>query len=178
MTKGEVWRVRITPAPEHAQSGERPAIILQDGPLIASLPTVLIVPFTSKPAASRFACTLLVHPDQQNGLAAPSVALVFQLRALDKRDCLQRLGVLNQPTLDQVLALLDRLTEALIASFSPCPTFPTASTTPSITPRRWPAGPVTSRPWAKPPTAATAAAVKSSYSGSPSHDRLAAILDQ
>jgi mRNA interferase MazF len=109
MTKGEVWRVRIPPAPGHAQTGERPAIIVQDGPLIASLPTVLIVPFTSIQSAARFACTLFVQPDQQNGLTAPSVALVFQLRALDKRNCLHQVGVLDGPTLDPVFALLDLL---------------------------------------------------------------------
>jgi mRNA-degrading endonuclease toxin of MazEF toxin-antitoxin module len=35
---------------------------------------------------------------------------VFQIRALDQRDCLRRLGVLEDQMLDQVLALLDQLT--------------------------------------------------------------------
>ena len=30
MKRGEVWRVRIPPALGHAQTGERPAVILQD----------------------------------------------------------------------------------------------------------------------------------------------------
>jgi mRNA interferase MazF len=71
---------------------------------------VLLVPFTGNQAATRFAGTLLVQPDGQNGLTSPSVALVFQLSALDKRDCLRRLGVLDAVTLDQVLLLLDQLT--------------------------------------------------------------------
>jgi mRNA interferase MazF len=110
MTRGEVWRVRIPYASGHAQAGERPAIVVQADPLIASLPTVLIVPFTSTAGASRFAGTLTVSPDAQNGLSLPSVALVFQLRALDKREFVQRLGVLDAQTLDQVFALLDQLT--------------------------------------------------------------------
>lgn len=109
MKKGEVWRVRIPPAPGHAQTGERPAVILQDGPLIASLPTVVVVPFTSSAGASRFDCTLLVQPDAQNGLTLPSVALVFQIRALDKRNCVQRLGALDDVALDQIFALVDKL---------------------------------------------------------------------
>ncbi len=109
MRRGEVWRVRIPFAPGHAQAGDRPALIVQNDPLIASLPTVLIVPFTSTPAAARFSGTLVVPPHGQNGLTMPSVALVFQLRALDKRDCLQRLGVLDADTLDGVLALIDQL---------------------------------------------------------------------
>lgn len=89
---------------------DRPAVILQEDLFIASLPTVFIVPFTSTQAAARFDGTLVVHPDNQNGLTVTSVALVFQLRAPDKRNCLQPLGVLDAATLDQVFAMLDQLT--------------------------------------------------------------------
>jgi mRNA interferase MazF len=109
MTRGEVWRVRIPLAPGHAQAGTRPALIVQNDSLIASLPTVLIIPFTSTSGAARFPGTIAVSPDGQNGLTVPSVALVFQLRALDKRDCQQRIGVLDSKTLDGVLALIDQL---------------------------------------------------------------------
>jgi len=110
MRKGEVWRVRLPFASGHTQAGERPAIIVQDDPFNASLPTILVVPFTSNQAATRFAGTLVVQPDAQNGLTAPSVALIFQLSALDKRDCIRRLGELDQGSLDQVYVLLDQLT--------------------------------------------------------------------
>jgi mRNA interferase MazF len=110
MNRGEVWRVRIPPAPGHAQTGERPAIIVQDDAFTPALPTVLIVPFTSNLAATRFPATLVVQDDTQNGLSNPSVALVFQIRALDKRGFLRRLGILDQQTLDQVFAILDQLT--------------------------------------------------------------------
>jgi mRNA interferase MazF len=86
------------------------ARLVQAAPFIASLPTVLIVPFTSTLAAARFAGTLVVQPEGQNGLTVPSVALVFQLRAVDKRDCIQRLGILHIQTLEQILVLLDQLT--------------------------------------------------------------------
>jgi mRNA interferase MazF len=75
-----------------------------------SLPTTLIVPLTSKLVASRFDGTLLIQPDQHNGLTAPSVAMVFQMRSLDQRNCLKQLGILDAATLDQIFALLDRLT--------------------------------------------------------------------
>jgi mRNA interferase MazF len=110
MKRGEVWRVRLPSTPGHTQAGERPAIIVQGDSFIRSLPTVLIVPLTSTSAALRFAGTLFVPPDSQNGLTMPSVALVFQLSAVDKRNCLQRLGLLAPQALDQVLTLLDRLT--------------------------------------------------------------------
>ncbi len=109
MKRGEIWRVRLPPSSGHAQAGDRPAVIVQNVASFSSLPTVLIVPLTSSPAATRFPGTVLVQPDGQNGLTHPSVALAFQLRALDRRDCLLRLGIVDVPTLDRIVALIDQL---------------------------------------------------------------------
>jgi mRNA interferase MazF len=110
MRRGEIWRVRLPFAPGHRQAGERPAVVVQEDSFLATLPTVLLIPFTGNQTATRFAGTLLVQPDSQNGLTSPSVALVFQLSALDKRDCLRRVGVLDMSTLQQVMTMLDKLT--------------------------------------------------------------------
>jgi mRNA-degrading endonuclease toxin of MazEF toxin-antitoxin module len=109
MHQGEIWRVRLPFAAGHAQAGERPALIVQNDAHVAQLPTVLIVPFTGTMAAARFPGTLLVQPDGHNGLSTASVALVFQVRALDKRDFLCRLGEVDAAMLSQVLALLGQL---------------------------------------------------------------------
>ena len=84
MKKGEVWRVRLPSVPGHTQAGIRPAVLLQDDQATAGLPTVLIIPFPATQAALRFPGTLAVQPDGQNGLTVHSVALVFQLTAIDK----------------------------------------------------------------------------------------------
>ncbi len=109
MKKGEIWRVTIPPAPGHAQTGERPAIILQELNYNNSLPTTLIVPLTSKLAAARFDGTLAIQPNLQNGLTVPSVALVFQMRTLDQRNCLRPIGTLDDQTVDQLIDVLVRL---------------------------------------------------------------------
>jgi mRNA interferase MazF len=110
MKRGEVWRVNFPSVPGHAQAGIRPAVIVQDDNATASLPTVLVVPLTGSQAAARFPGTLPVPQDHNNGLTMPSVALVFQLIAVDQRYCLQRLGVLDPAALDQVFAQMDKLT--------------------------------------------------------------------
>jgi mRNA-degrading endonuclease toxin of MazEF toxin-antitoxin module len=110
MKRGEVWQVSLPAAPGHVQTGDRPAIIIQDDAFNALLPTVLVVPFTGNFAAQRFPGTLLVLPDGQNGLTKPSLALVFQARVLDLRDCLKRLGRVAPVVLADILAVLDRLT--------------------------------------------------------------------
>jgi mRNA interferase MazF len=83
---------------------------VQEDHATAALPTLLIVPFTATQAALRFPGTLAVSPDGQNGLVVPSVALVFQLTAIDKSNCLQPLGVLDPVTLDRIFVELDTLT--------------------------------------------------------------------
>ena len=110
MKRSEVWRVHLPFVPGHTQAGIRPAVIVQEDQTAASLPTVLIVPFTGRQAATRFPGTVLVQPDSQNGLTVPSVALVFQLTAIDRINCLQPLGVLDPVTIDQIFAELDKLT--------------------------------------------------------------------
>jgi mRNA interferase MazF len=108
MKRSEVWRVHLPAVPGHTQAGIRPAVIVQEDQVTASIPTVLIVPFTGTIAATRFPGTVLVQPDAQNGLTVPSVALVFQLTAIDRNNCLQRLGILDPVTLDQIFAELDK----------------------------------------------------------------------
>lgn len=110
MRRGEVWRVRLPPASGHAQSGDRPALVVQNDPFTAALPTVIVVPFTGNLAAARFAGTLRVDPDGKNGLTKPSIALAFQVRAIDQRDYVQRLGEINAAALAAVTALIQHLT--------------------------------------------------------------------
>jgi mRNA interferase MazF len=109
MHRGEIWRVRLPQPDGREQAGERPAIIVQEDALIQSLPMVLMVPLTGALSAGRFDGTLVIQPDDQNGLTMPSVALVFQMRALDKARFLQRMGTLDAATLDQIFATLDKL---------------------------------------------------------------------
>ena len=109
MRKGEVWQTDLPFLPGHAQTGQRPSVIVQDDSFLAKLPTLLIVPFTSSRNATRFPGTILVQPDGRNGLTVSSIALVFQMRALDKRYFLHRLGVLEAATLDQIFTEPDKL---------------------------------------------------------------------
>lgn len=109
MKRGEVWRVSLPGATGHVQAGDRPALVVQHDDLTAVLPTVLVVPFTGTLAATRFAGTLRVDPNGTNGLTVPSVALAFQLRAVDQRDCTHRLGEVDDATLTAVLDLIRAL---------------------------------------------------------------------
>lgn len=47
------------------------------------IPTVIVVPGTTKLAAARYPHTVRTGPDATNGLAADTVFLAFQLQAAD-----------------------------------------------------------------------------------------------
>jgi mRNA-degrading endonuclease toxin of MazEF toxin-antitoxin module len=107
MTVGEIRWVEMPTRGGHAQAGRRPAIIIQQ---TVTLPTVLLIPLTSQQDALRFAGTILVEPDEQNGLRQPSVALVFQLTAVDKKFINARIGMVSTTALKEIWSAFDELT--------------------------------------------------------------------
>ncbi len=102
MEIGDIYQVEIPPSNGHEQAGTRPAIIVQATGFSERLPTVLIVPLTSKLAAQGFPATFLVQPDAENRLSLPSVVLAFQLRAIDKRRLRQKIGRLSAAHLQEL----------------------------------------------------------------------------
>ena len=107
MTVGDLYWVEFPARGGRAQAGRRPAIILQ---MVSTLPTTLLVPLTSQLDALRFPGTILVEPDRDNGLRRPSVALVFQLTAVDSRFVTERMGNVSERVLDEIFSALDELT--------------------------------------------------------------------
>jgi mRNA interferase MazF len=102
MEIGDIYTVEIPASDGHEQAGTRPAIVVQDPQYEVQLSTVLIVPLTSRLAAQAFPGTFLIRPTSRNGLSVPSVALVFQLRAIDKRRLKRKMGRLSAAHLAQL----------------------------------------------------------------------------
>jgi mRNA interferase MazF len=99
MQEGDIYLVEIPLSGGREQGGLKPAIIVQ---AIGSekVPTVLIVPLTSKLKAAEFPFTFVIKPDQFNNLDVTSVVLVFQLRAIDKRRLKSKIGKIEQAKLE------------------------------------------------------------------------------
>jgi mRNA-degrading endonuclease toxin of MazEF toxin-antitoxin module len=53
---------------------------------------------------------MLIHTTAENGLPQASVALVFQLRAIDRRRVQERIGSVSGAVLHELFAELDKLT--------------------------------------------------------------------
>lgn len=107
MKKGELWLVRIPALGGRSQHGTRPAIVLAD----PKLPVAVIIPCTSNLQALRFRFTVRLHPTSKNGLETESVALAFQLFAIDRQFFETKLGTLEKPLMEE----LDRTLKQLLS---------------------------------------------------------------
>lgn len=113
MNRGDVVRVELPrPAgpPGREQFGSRPAIVLQNDRDSENLSTVLIVPLTSRLAATRFPGAFTVSPTDGNGLDVESVVLTHQLRAIDRGRIQGVIGRLDSSD----LAMLESQTRSLL----------------------------------------------------------------
>lgn len=95
MKKGELWSVELPSTNGHEQAGTRPAAVLAD----TEVGVAIVVPFTSNLQALRFPYTVEVKPSKENGLNSVSVALVFQIRAIDKKRLKGKIGCLEESSL-------------------------------------------------------------------------------
>src|SRR5262247_4285288 len=107
---GDIHWVDLPAANGREQRGRRPAVVLQDDDYGRNLPVVLVVPLTTARAAMRFAGTTLIRPTAENGLLQASVALVFQLRAIDRRRIQERIGTVSAEVVNAIFEELGKLT--------------------------------------------------------------------
>jgi len=109
MQEGDIYLVEIPASNGHEQAGFRPAIIIQSSG-IEKVPTVLVIPLTSHIKTTGFPFTLLIEPDRNNNLNVASVALLFQLRAIDKKRLKNKLGEIS---LNQLKIIKQKLCEIM-----------------------------------------------------------------
>ena len=98
MQKGEIRLVEIPVGNGHEQTGIRPVIILSD----VEANIAIVIPFTSNLHALQYPHTVEVSPSESNGLKTDFVALVFQLRAIDKKRIKDKLGALENKKIIKV----------------------------------------------------------------------------
>lgn len=105
MRKGEIWIVDIPGLGGHEQQGTRPAIIIADiVPLLA-----IVIPCTSNLHALRFPSTASIDPSSKNGFSVSSVALVLQIRAIDKKRLKKRIGILEKRVMQDIDMMLKKM---------------------------------------------------------------------
>jgi len=108
MKIGDIRWVELPDVGGREQSGRRPAIILQDDSYAASLPTTIVVPLSAI-AALRFPGTAQVKATHSSGLRTDSVALVFQIRAIDRGRIKEAIGEVSILEVAEIQAELAKL---------------------------------------------------------------------
>ncbi len=91
------------------QGGRRPAVLVISDSAIPNNPMVMIVPLTTATAAKRFPFTFEIPPTSENGLTAPSIALVFQLSAADRTHVGRIIGNLEDNHISQINEMMRKL---------------------------------------------------------------------
>jgi len=100
MARGDVLLVSLPASDKREQSGRRPAVAVQTD--VTGEPMLIVAPVTSNLSALRFAFSVLIEPTPENGLTLPSVVMVFQMRAIDKRRIVRQLGKMSQQDMTRI----------------------------------------------------------------------------
>ena len=104
MAFGDVLLIDLPDSDGREQSGRRPGIAVQADR--AGEPLLMIAPVTSNLNAARYRFVLQINPSVENGLSALSVVMLFQMRALDKRRIVRRLGTLGADDLLKLRSII------------------------------------------------------------------------
>lgn len=63
----------------------------------------MIIPITSSLSALRFSFTVKIEPSNLNGLTLSSVVMVFQIRAIDRKRIIKKIGDLKSKYLNRLM---------------------------------------------------------------------------
>lgn len=112
MTRGDIAYINLPLVTgSRTQGGRRPAVLVIADKALRGNPMIMIVPLTTTLAAARFPFTFQIEPSPQNGLSAPSIALVFQLCAADRTHLDSVIGHLE----DHHLLMIDTMMQQMLS---------------------------------------------------------------
>lgn len=109
--RGEVWLVNLDPTVGAEIRKTRPAVVVSSD-AVGILPVKLVAPITDW--KDRYAYTswhVRLDPDASNGLSKASVVDALQLRGVDTRRLVKRLGRLSAATMDEIAAVIASIVE-------------------------------------------------------------------
>jgi mRNA interferase MazF len=99
--RGEIWITNLDPTQGSEQAGVRPVIIFQNDLVSRFSTTTIAIPLTTNQRRANLPLCLLI-PQGNGGLSQDSVALCFQMRALDKTRLISKIGQLSPEIIAQL----------------------------------------------------------------------------
>src|SRR2546422_7196159 len=99
--RGEVYLVTFDPTIGSEIQRPRPAIIMQNDVANRHSPITIVAAITSQFEEPLYPTEVLITPPE-GGLTTPSVALLNQIRSIDRRRLVRRLGRVRAETMERV----------------------------------------------------------------------------
>lgn len=106
--RGDIYYADLSPVVGSEQGGIRPVLIVQNDMGNRYSPTVIAAAITSRTGKTKLPTHIEVSAtegtagDNRSGLAKNSVILLEQIRTIDKRRLKERMGKLDDQTMQQV----------------------------------------------------------------------------
>jgi mRNA interferase MazF len=100
--RGEVWLVALDPTVGHEIKKTRPALVIQNDVGNRHSPLTIVAAMTSKVALVPYPVEVVVEPTRANGLQVPSAIRLDQIRTVDRRRLIRRMGVVGAAIQGQV----------------------------------------------------------------------------
>lgn len=99
--RGDIFLVDLSPVVGTEQAGIRPALVIQIDRANVASPHTVIVPFTTRIKDARLPSHVRI-PAGVGGLAEESVLLCEQIRVIDKRRLVRKMGSVGEEQLSEV----------------------------------------------------------------------------
>ena len=99
--RGEIWLVNLDPTIGHEIKKSRPAVIIQNDLGNKYSPITIIAPITSQNLEKIYPIEVLLA-EGNSGLKKDSKVLLNQIRAVDKRRIIKKLGKVDKEIIDKI----------------------------------------------------------------------------
>ena len=99
--RGEIVVANLEPVEGSEQGGIRPVLIIQNDTLNKHAPTTIIAPITSKIYTQEYPTNVIIKKEDSH-LKLDSTILLNQIRTVDKKRILKKIGLLDNFIMNKV----------------------------------------------------------------------------
>ena len=99
--RGDIFLINLEPVKGSEQGGVRPCLIIQNDYGNKFSPLTIIAPITSKKFSKNYSTNVFISEDE-SGLDKDSTILMNQIKSIDKRRLIKKLGSLDLFTMKKV----------------------------------------------------------------------------
>ena len=102
LRRGDTYLVEFDPTRSHEIQKTRPAVIIQNDIGNRHSPVTIVAAITSILSPTPYPVEVIIAPTHGNGLSTTSAIQLSQIRSVDKRRLVKRLGVVDPATMRKV----------------------------------------------------------------------------